>query len=190
MRYRGVEEARATHNRNLLNRLCVIKEVKARANRLKEVLTVVKVLELVSRDNKARQGRERKLDAVVSLLVKRLVLEERIEVLDDALAIEASHLMGDRATIVLVAIDNLEVIRLKILANTDGVIALVASNVVDQVDGNRGLRVSHISSVLSYTAERHSIFAKSSLLSEREGTNIIYMLNFLRNLYFSSRDSS
>lgn len=178
------------HLRNLLNGLRVLKEVEASANRLKEVLAVIEILELVARDNKARQSRERKLDALVSLLIKRLVLEQRVEILDDALAIEASHLMSDRVAVILVAIGNLEVIRLKILANTDGVITLIARKVVDQVDANRGLRVSHFSGMLTYTAELHSIFAKSLLLSEREGAYIIYILYFLRNLYLSGSNCS
>ena len=178
------------HLRNLLNGLRVLKEVEASANRLKEVLAVIEILELVARDNKARQGRERKLNTRISLLIKCLVLEERVEILDDALAIEASHLMSDRAAVILVAIGNLELIRLKILANTDRVITLVARKVVDQVDANRGLRVSHFSGMLPYTAELYSIFAKSLLLSEREGAYIIYILYFLRNLYLSLSNCS
>ena len=183
-------KARAAHLRNILNGLRVIKEVKTSANRLEEVLAVIEILELVARDNKARQGRERKLNTRISLLIKCLVLEERVEILDDALAIEASHLMSDRASVILVAIGNLELIRLKILANTDRVIALVARKVVDEVDVNRGLRVSHFSGMLPYTAELHSIFAKSLLLSVREGTYIIYMLYLFCHLNFSGNNCS
>jgi hypothetical protein len=56
------------------------------------------------------------------------------------------------------------------------------------VDANRGIRVSHFSGVLSYTAVTHSIFAGclfALLLSEREGTDISNMLNILSNLYLS-----
>jgi hypothetical protein len=58
------------------------------------------------------------------------------------------------------------------------------------VDANRGIRVSHFSGMLPYTAELHSIFAKSLLLSEREGAVIIYILNVLGNLYLSGSNCS
>ena len=130
------------------------------------MLTVIEVLELVARHNEAREGRKRKLDTLVALLIKSLVLEEHVEILDDTLAIEASHLVGDWLAIVLVAIDDVELIGIEVLANGNDIIALLGGIVVDQVDANRGIRVSHFSGMLPYTTELHSIFAKSLLLSE------------------------
>ena len=92
------------------------------------MITVVEVIHAVGLQQHTRHGRHIDLDLSKAIRIEILVLQQKIDMLQDTLTVETSELVknwarADRTDAhISITVGQLEVIRLKVLANLEAVI--------------------------------------------------------------------
>lgn len=113
-------------NRLRLNNIKIVKGV---ANQIKEVVAVIQVLQILHAHDQARHRGQIELELMEVVLVQRHILEKQIDMIQDALTVEAVEAVRHLLILIRIRIDQLKLATLIILTNLENVVG-------------RGIRIS------------------------------------------------
>ena len=126
------------------------------------MLAIIQIIQLRGRHNHTGHGRHGKLNTLITILIHSKILEKEVEIVADIVACHLIRLVHEGITIILKC--NLKDTILQVLLNADSVIQGNHLQILDKVNGDRSVRVSHYNGMLSYTAAMDSIFCEGLLL--------------------------
>jgi len=129
-------------NRHRRKAIYILKDIKAKAQQIMDMLAAVQILERLNREENTRHQRGIDLDILVAILIQADTLQEKIEVVENLLLCRSLEAMRNLHTRILIAQQDLKLVQIQVLADRDRIILLLILRVLDHNNLNTARAVS------------------------------------------------